>query len=79
MRAMSKGNRRVKDVSGQPVSSHGTELDKIRAIEFPRAWLEARMHDPSLPEAPPEGIPNEAKRAITKLVQKVLQLEPEWS
>jgi hypothetical protein len=76
---MSKGNRRVRDVSGQPVSSHGTELDKIRAIEFPRAWLEARDLDPSLPEAPPDGLPEETKRAITLLAQKVLTLESEWS
>ena len=76
---MSKGNRRIKGVSGQPVSSHGTKLDKIRAIEFPRAWLEARMYDPSLPEAPPGGLPDEVKRAIILLVRRVLTLESEWS
>jgi hypothetical protein len=76
---MSKGKQRVKNVSGTPVSSHNQELDKIRAIEFPRAWLEARILVPDLPEAPPDGMPEEAKRVITRLVQKVLQLEMEWS
>ena len=78
---MSKGsrNKRVKNVSGVALSSHDQELEKIRQIEFPRAWLEAREVDPRLPEAPPEGIPEEAKRAITLLVRRVLQLELEWS
>jgi hypothetical protein len=76
---MSKGNRRVKSVQVTPVSSHSQELDKIRAIEFPRAWLEARMYDPSLPEAPPDGLPEEVKRAIILLARRVLTLESEWS
>jgi hypothetical protein len=76
---MSKGNRRVKNVSGTPVSSHDAELDKIRAIEFPRAWAVARMYDPNIPMNPPNSLPEEAQRAITVLVRKVLQLELEWS
>jgi hypothetical protein len=72
-------NKKVKNVSGVPVSSHDQEVEKIRQIGFPRAWLEARERDPSLPEAPPEGIPEEAKKVITHLVRRVLQLELEWS
>jgi hypothetical protein len=61
------------------VGTNDREREKIRQIEFPQAWLEARDRDPSLPEAPPEGIPEEAKRVITMLVRKVLILEYEWS
>jgi hypothetical protein len=84
---MSKGNRRVKNVSGTPVSSdaqarsaeYQARYGSIGSIEFPRAWLEARDLDPKLPEAPPGGIPDEAKRAIILLARRVLTLESEWS
>ena len=76
---MSKASRNKKVASVVVVGTNDKELKKISQIEFPQAWLEARERDPSLPEAPPEGIPEEARRVITLLVRKVLQLEYEWS
>jgi hypothetical protein len=77
---MSKGNRRVKDVSGPSViSSHDRDLYSIAAIEFPRAWLEARIWDPTLPVNPPKNLPEEAKQAITVMARRILKLESEWS
>jgi hypothetical protein len=76
---MSKASRNKRVVLVVTPSAHDKDLEKIRQIEFQQAWLEARERDPSLPEAPPEGIPEEAKRVITHLVRRVLQLELEWS
>lgn len=76
---MSKGNRRVKDVSGQPVSSHNRELAAINAIDFQRAWHEARMYDSNIPVNPPRDTPEVVKLAITVLARRVLKLESEWS
>jgi hypothetical protein len=81
-------NRRVKNMAGHPAPSsdalarsaeYQARYGSLDSIEFPRAWLEARDLDPKLPEAPPEGIPEEAKRAITLLARRVLKLESEWS
>lgn len=74
-------------MTGTPVSSdaqarsaeYQARYGSIGGIEFPRAWLEARDLDHSLPEAPPDNLPDEAKRAITLLVRRVLTLESEWS
>jgi hypothetical protein len=76
---MSKENRRVKNVSGAPVSFKDREAKAIAAIEFPRAWQEARMYDSSLPPNPPKNLPEEAQRAILILAKRVLKLESEWS
>ncbi len=64
---MSKASRNKKVSSPVIVGTNHNELTKIGNI------------DSSLPEAPPEGIPEEAKRVITLLVRRVLQLEYEWS
>jgi len=76
---MSKGNRRVKNVTGQPVSSHDREQAAINAMDFKRAWAEARMYDSTLPPNPPKNLPEEAQRAILLLAKRVLKLESEWS
>jgi hypothetical protein len=74
--------RRLKEVQAEQAqqnrSTLDTERDRIRQIEFPRAWLEARDLDPGLPECPPE-MPDAAKRAIILLARRVLTLELEWS
>lgn len=76
---MSKSSRNKKVIPVKIVGTNEKELKKISQIEFPQAWLKAREQYPSLPEAPPKGIPEEAKRTITLLVRRVLQLEYEWS
>lgn len=76
---MSKGNRRVKNVSGTPISSHDREAKAIAAIDFKRAWAEARMQDSTLSPTHPKNLPEEVERAITLLARRVLKLESEWS
>ena len=76
---MSKASRNKKVASVKTVGTNDVGLKKISQIEFPQAWLEARDRDPSLPETPPDGIPEEAKQVITILVRQVLKLEYEWS
>jgi hypothetical protein len=74
-----KSIRKVKNVSGTPVSSHDRELTAINNIDFKRAWAEARMQDSSLPVNPPKNLPEEAQRGIILLARRVLKLESEWS
>jgi hypothetical protein len=69
----------VKDVSGTPVSSLDREQAAINAIDFKRAWAEARVYDSSLPVNPPENLPEAVERAILLLAKRVLKLESEWS
>jgi hypothetical protein len=80
---MSKGNRRVKNVSGHPAP--GTYAQDQKGPKFPdnidfsRAWAEARIYDSSLPVNPPKNLPEEAQRGIILLARRVLKLESEWS
>lgn len=76
---MAKGDRRVKEVSGTPVSSHDREAKAINSIDFKRAWAEARLLESSLSVNPPKNLPEEVERAIILLARRVLKLESEWS
>jgi hypothetical protein len=76
---MLKGNRRVKDVSGTPVSSHDREMMAINSIEFSRAWAEARILDSTLSPTHPKNLPEEVERAIILMARRILKLESEWS
>jgi hypothetical protein len=69
-------SRRTKDVSGTVISSYDRES---KAIDFPRAWAEAREYDSSLSPSPPKDLPDEVQRVIILLTKRVLKLESEWS
>ena len=52
--------------------------DHIDRMTFLDAWKAARELDAGLPLEPPEGLPEEARRAILGLARKVAQLDHEW-
>lgn len=72
--------KRVKNVPGvAKEDSYRSERAKIQAIDFQRAWLEARNLDPTLPPNPPKDASEETQKAIINLARKILLLSLEWS